>query len=273
MFLNGSTGEGATLSSAERRTLAETWATEASQRGLTWIVHVGHASVEEARGFAAHAQELGAHAIAACAPYYAKPPTPAALAGWLAEVASAAPRTPFYFYDIPALTGVTLPTARVLTLAKEQAASVVGVKFTNPDLAELQRCRFEGGGRFEVLFGCDEALVAGWALGTRAGVGSTYNFAAGLHHAILRACEAGDWEEARRLQVRSARLVEVLAARGYMASAKALMCRLGVDVGPPRAPVPALTDGQRSELLEELEREGFLEDDVIGFGAGDAAQA
>ena len=55
VFVNGSTGEGVSLTSQERRTLAEEWSRQASRHGLKLVVHVGHTSNLEARDLAEHA--------------------------------------------------------------------------------------------------------------------------------------------------------------------------------------------------------------------------
>ncbi|MCA9055687.1 MAG: dihydrodipicolinate synthase family protein, partial [Planctomycetaceae bacterium] len=75
----------------------------------------------------------------------------------------------------------------------------------------------------------------------------------------------GDATEARRLQHESVRLVRCLQRYGYMAAAKTVMSFLGVDCGTVRAPLRPLTDAQRSDLRERLQREElaqYLADDT-----------
>src|SRR5262249_33158908 len=62
-FICGTTGEGASLTSDERRRVAEAWV-KTKAPSVSVIVHVGHLSVTEAQGFAKHAQEIGADANA-----------------------------------------------------------------------------------------------------------------------------------------------------------------------------------------------------------------
>src|SRR4051812_24857018 len=57
-FICGTTGEGLSLSTAERMQLAEQWVNH-SPPSLPVIVHVGHASFPEAASLAAHAQKIG----------------------------------------------------------------------------------------------------------------------------------------------------------------------------------------------------------------------
>ena len=74
------------------------------------VAHVGCNSVLDARELAAHAERCRADAIAVMAPSFFKPGLDALIA-YCAAVAEAAPHTPLYYYDIPTMTGVAIPTA------------------------------------------------------------------------------------------------------------------------------------------------------------------
>jgi N-acetylneuraminate lyase len=221
------------------------------------VVHVGHNSQTDARALAAHAARLGVDAVAALAPSYFRPAGAEALADFLAPVAAAAPGLPFYFYDIPALTGVSLSMPDFLRRGRDRIPNLAGVKFTNSDLAQLQECLLLEGKPFDILFGIDECLLAGLALGVRGAVGSTYNFAPGIYLRILRAFADGDLAAARAEQAKSIRLVRLLSRHGYMGAAKALMGLLGIDCGPVRPPLRALAASEAAELRRELEESGL----------------
>ncbi|MCX7935226.1 MAG: dihydrodipicolinate synthase family protein, partial [Planctomycetota bacterium] len=198
VFVNGTTGEGQSLTTAERKAVADAWV--AAAKGLKVFVHVGHVSLAEAQDLAQHAQSVGAFAIAACAPYFFKPASASALAQALAPIAAAAPNLPFYYYHIPAMTGVDVPVAAFLQAAAQSIPNLAGAKFTYENLLDFQLCLRAEGGRFDMLFGRDEFLLAGLALGAQGGVGSTYNFAAPLYVEIIAACKRGDFAAARDLQ-------------------------------------------------------------------------
>jgi N-acetylneuraminate lyase len=252
-FIGGTTGESHSLTLDERLRLATRWFEVARGGPLAIIVHVGANCLADARALAAQAQQLGATAIAAMAPSYFKPASVDALIACCAEVAAAAPQTPFYYYDIPSFTGVHLPMPEFLARALRQIPTLAGLKFTHTDMMAFQLCRAAEGGRFDVLWGFDEMLLGALALGARGAVGSTYNVAAPLYHRLLAAFARGDLEAARGEQLRSVRLVQALVRRGFMGSMKATMDMLGVEVGPPRLPNVALTAQQTRELREELE--------------------
>jgi N-acetylneuraminate lyase len=258
-FINGTTGECQSLSLEERLRLAQRWLEVARDTALKVSVHVGSNCLADARALAAQAERLGAISISAFAPSYFKPRTLDVLIAWCAEMAGAAPNTPFYFYDIPVFTQVALPMPDFLEQAPARVPTLAGLKFTNPDLMAYQLCLHAGGGRFDVAYGSDEWLLAALALGARGAVGSTYNFAAPIYHRLLKAFAAGDLAAAREEQFRSVQLIKLLAGQGFMGAAKATMTLLGVDVGPARLPNASLAPDAIRQLRRELENLGFFD--------------
>ena len=258
-FICGSTGESHSLTTAERILMAERWANVTKGSSLRFIVHVGSNNVMDARELAAHAEKCGALAISALAPSYFKPRTLPDLVQWCAAIAATAPSTPFYFYDIPALTGVQFSMPAFLDAAARQVPTLNGIKFTNYDLASFQTCLHQQGGAFDIPWGVDEFLLGALALGATGAVGSSYNFAAPIYHHLLQNFSAGKLDAARDAQFRSVRLITLLAGYGYLSAAKAVMRMLGVDVGPARLPNSNLSTEQTARLRQDLEQLGFFE--------------
>ena len=258
VFIGGSTGESHSLALDERLALSQRWSEVASGTSLQLVVHVGSNCLADARTLAAQAQKCGAAAISALAPSYFKPKNLEALVACCADIADAAPALPFYFYDIPALTGVQFSMPEFLDIAAERIPRLAGIKFTNPDLMAYQRCLHSHGGQFDIPWGCDEYLLAALALGATGGVGSTFNFAAPVYLRMMKAFQAGDLVSARAEQYRCVQLVDLLASFGYMAAAKALMGLLGVDVGAPRLPHLRLSDEQTRQLRAKLDKLEFF---------------
>jgi N-acetylneuraminate lyase len=258
-FICGSTGESHSLRVEERLALAQRWTAVARGTALRVVVHVGGNCLADARVLAAQAQELGVAAIAALAPSYFKPRSLEALVACCKEIAGAAPGLPFYFYDIPVMTGVQFSMPDFLAIAADRVPTLAGIKFTNSDLMSYQRCLRAGGGRFDIPWGVDEYLLAALALGAQGAVGSSYNFAAPNYRRVIEAFRRGDMEAARAEQIRAVRLITLLAGYGYMGAAKAVMGFLGVDVGPARLPYTNLAAEEVRKLRGELEGMGFFD--------------
>ena len=258
-FIGGSTGESQSLSLEERRQLAQRWFDVARGTPLKVVVHVGSNCLADARALAAQAEQLGAPAISALAPSYFKPRSLDLLIACCADVAAAAPNTPFYFYDIPSMTGVSFSMPEFLAQAAAQIPTLAGLKFTNSDLMSFQLCLHADGGRFDVPYGTDEWILAALALGAQGAVGSSYNFGGPIYQRLIQAFQADDLATARREQFRSVQLIQLLARYGYMGAAKAVMKMIGVEVGPARLPNASLTAEQAAKLRGELETMGFFD--------------
>ena len=258
VFIGGTTGESHSLSLEERRQLAQRWFEVAKGTPLRVVVHVGSNCLADARLLATQAQHLGAVAISALAPSYFKPRSLTALIDCCADIAAVAPETPFYFYDIPSLTGVTFSMPEFLAQANERIPTLAGIKFTNSDLMAFQLCLRAAEGRFDVPYGTDEWLLAALALGAQGFVGSSYNFAAPIYHRLIEAFQNGDLAAARQVQFRSVQLIQLLGGYGYMGAAKAVMQMLGINVGPARLPNASLNQAQTAQLRTGLEKLGFF---------------
>ncbi|MFB3891913.1 MAG: dihydrodipicolinate synthase family protein [Phycisphaerae bacterium] len=257
-FVCGSTGEGLSLSVPERKAVAQRWQETAAGK-VPVIVHVGSLSLPDAKELAAHARQIGAFGIAAMAPCYFRPTAVEDLVDWCRMVASAAPDIPFYYYHLPAMTGVNFPMVDFLRLAGQAIPSLAGIKYSHGDLMDLLRClRFEDG-RYDIMFGIDQQLLSGLACGAAAAVGSTYAYAAPLYRQIIEAWRAGDMKAAQQAQLRAAELVALLLEYPSMAASKAMMKLAGVDCGPVRPPLRNLTGAQFEQLREDLERVGFFD--------------
>lgn len=250
VFVCGSTGEGPSMTVAERAAVTEAWTAAGSS--LRVLAHVGTNCGRDAAELAALARKAGAAGVAAVAPSYFRPATIDDLLRFLEPIATAAGDLPFYYYDIPSLTHVHLPADEILARAGARFPNLAGLKFTNADLVTLELCLGVEPDRFEVLYGVDELLLPALALGVRGAIGSTYNCVAPGFLALMKAHEAGDLATARRLQREANRFIRAIAKQNVVAGSKAVMKMMGLDLGPVRAPLPALGPDGIEALRRDL---------------------
>jgi N-acetylneuraminate lyase len=258
LYVCGSTGEFVSLTSEERRQVAQAYVAAAAGR-VPVIVQVGHNSLGEARALAAHAGEIGADAIAAVPPFYFKPNSPEAVIDCLAEVSAGAPDLPFYYYHIPGMTGVALDIPDFFQLARRRLPNLVGLKFSAYPVSEMQACLDLEGDRPNILFGADDMLFSGLVVGVPGAVGTTYNYAAPLFVRMIRAFESGDLAEAKSCQALAVKMVRAIRPFRQHAGHKAVMRLIGLDCGPVRLPLQNLQAEEIAELKRELERIGFFD--------------
>lgn len=257
VFICGTTGESASLTTAERRSVAEAWVAAAAGR-LKVIVHIGSNCAADAIELARHAERCGADAIGSMAPYFFKPQTAEELVAWFTPIANSC-ALPFYYYNMPAMSGVSVSVPRFLELGGKAMPTLAGVKFTHNNLMEMSQCLMLEGGRFEVLHGYDEILLCGLSLGVTAAVGSTYNYAGKIYNRLLDEFHAGNIAAAAELQRYSVKIVEVIIRHGGgVRGGKAIMKLVGVDCGSCRLPIAPFTDAEYAELEAELNAIDFF---------------
>lgn len=254
VFVGGTTGEGPSLSTSERMRLAERW-TQAAGGKLLVVVHVGHSSVADAKALAAHAQSIGASAVAALPPFFFKSIAADALVDWCAAVAGAAPALPFFYYHFPTLTGINTPIVPFMEAAKRRIPTLAGFKFTDADLFDFSRLVQLGD--LTALFGRDEMLLAAMACGATAALGGTYNFTGPTFHKLWLAHERGDHAEARRQQEIAQKIIAVVQPYG-IAGIKAVMPLIGLDLGPPRLPLSPFKASELANLERSLAEAGLF---------------
>ena len=122
----------------------------------------------------------------------------------------------------------------------------------------MRRAQALEGGRFDLPYGIDERFLAALRAGATAGVGSTYNFNPGPLLRTISAQAKGDAAQAEAEQAKVQPVVDILAKRGYMGAAKALMGHLGVPLGPARLPNGNPDATETKKMIGELEAIGFF---------------
>lgn len=241
-FINGSTGEGVSLSQNEKAKITEMWASQKPKnKGLKIINLVGGTSYVECIETAQMSAEVGVDAIAILAPYYFKPGNAGQLAEFVAIIAESVPQIPVYFYHIPVLTGCYVPMFDFLKAAAPMIPNLAGIKYTHEDFMDFQTCLNFENGKFDMLWGRDENLLSALVLGARGGVGSTYNYAAPLYYQLIDAFNKGDLHVARKLQQQSIDMIRLLGKYGGIATGKAYMKYIGFDCGEFRLPIKNMT--------------------------------
>lgn len=257
IYILGGTGEGVSFSNDERRAVAEAFV-RASDGRLKTIVQVGHNSLPDARSLAEHAELLGVDAISATPPSYFKPGDVDMLVNCLSEVTAGALKTPFYYYNIPAVSGVDLSMIEFLKEASSRLPTLAGIKYSKADLAEFKSCLNYDNGRFDIPWGTDEMLLGGLATGATSAVGTTYCYAAPLYQAIIDAVNEGDLAEAQRLQGLSVEMINITIKHGGRGGLKASMKLVGVDCGPQRYPIRDMCEDGLKAMRKDFERAGIL---------------
>ncbi|MZD56985.1 4-hydroxy-tetrahydrodipicolinate synthase [Streptomyces sp. SID5606] len=249
LVLSGTTGESPTTTDAEKSALVAA-VREAVGGRAALVAGVGTADTRHTVELARAAERAGADGLLVVAPYYSRPPQDA-LEAHFREVADAC-GLPLALYDIPGRTGTRIEPDTLVRLAGHPR--IVAVKDCSYDLLGTQKVLARTG--LAYYAGCDEQILALYALGATGYVSTVANVVPGLFRAVLDAFDAGDTREAACLQRRALALIEPVMAAGLpgTVTTKALLGALGLPSGPVRAPLrPA--DRETTEGLLTAYRE------------------
>jgi N-acetylneuraminate lyase len=257
-FICGSTGEGVSMTTAEKMAVAEVWADcSRSNPDFKVMTLLGGTSIADSKILARHAREIGLYAVSFTAPFYFKPADVKQLAECCKAIADEVPDMPFYYYNIPVLTRVDFSMYDLLQAVDGYIPNFAGVKYTHEDFMDFLSCINYKNEKYDMLWGRDENMLAALALGSKGAVGSTFNYAAPLYHQMISEYENGSFEVARKLQQKSIDMIRLLGKYGGIATGKAYMKVIGLDCGTFRLPVKNMNAEQFQAFKNEVEQLNF----------------
>ena len=220
------------------------------------IGFLGGTSVPECRGLMKYAKECGLDAVAMTAPYYQKASSVKDLALTLAEVASAEPDMPFFYYNIPCLTHVCPPMISLLKEVDGLIPNFAGIKYTFENMMDFQLCLEFKDRKYNIMWGRDEMMLPALSIGADTFIGSTYGYNAPIYLAIMKMFKEGRISDAAGLQYKANIIITFLEKYGN-GCGKAFMKAAGLDLGPCRRPLATLSPEAYSSLLEDLKDTEF----------------
>ncbi|MFJ4949150.1 4-hydroxy-tetrahydrodipicolinate synthase [Streptomyces sp. NPDC088760] len=232
LVLSGTTGESPTTTDEEKARLVAAVREAVGDRAAL-VAGVGTSDTRHTVELALAAAKAGADGVLVVTPYYSRPPQEAVAAHFL-EIADAS-ELPVMLYDIPGRTGTRIAPDTMIRLARHPR--IVAVKDCSYDFLGTQKVL----ARTELAYyaGCDEHILALYAVGAAGCVSTVANAVPDRVAAILAAFDAGDTDRAAALQLALTPLTEAMMDAGLpgTVTAKALLARLGLPAGPVRAPL------------------------------------
>jgi len=259
-FICGSTGEGVSITLKEKMLVAEAWA-QCTKEDIDFKVMtlLGGTNIVDCKALALHARSIGLYGVSFTAPFYFKPASVDLLAECCIEIGSVVPDMPFYYYHIPVLNGVGFAMFDLLQSIGERLPNFAGIKYTHEDFMDYLSCLNYKEGKYDMLWGRDENMLAALALGAKGAVGSTFNYAAPLYYSIIDAFNNGDLSTARSLQQQSIDMIRLLGKYGGISTGKAYMKLVGIDCGEFRLPVKNMNAEEFTLFSSDVESISFYE--------------
>lgn len=250
LVLNGTTGESATTSDAEKEAVVRAVVEAVGDRAKI-VAGVGTNDTAHSIELARRAEKAGAHGLLVVTPYYNKPPQ-AGLVRHFTAVADAT-SLPVMLYDIPGRSGVPIETETIIRLAEHPR--IVAVKDSKGDLFASQRVL--AATDLSLYSGIDELNLATAAIGQ---VGAVSVVAHLIGHRLAEmydAIDRGDLAAARAVNLALVPAVAGLMTRTQGTIAvKAALDMKGLPAGPVRSPLVDADDVLREQLRADLAAAG-----------------
>ena len=250
----GTTGEGATLDSAEHARVIAV-CVEVANRRVKVIAGCGSNNTRHAIDLTRAAKAAGADASLHVPPYYNRPNQEGIYAHF-AAIAEAVD-LPIMLYNVPSRTITDIGVETMGRLAK--IANIVGVKDATGQLGRVTAQRLACGPDFIQLSGNDDMALGLMTMGGRGCISVTANVAPQLCADFQNACLAGEWDKARELQDRLYPLHAALFSDASPGPVKYAVNRVRPDFPAElRLPMTPPSEASRRAVDAALEHAGLV---------------
>lgn len=247
----GTTGEFASLTDEEYRTVLET--TVAAAADAPVLAGTAAPSVPRTLDRIETAAEAGADAALIARPYFHTANDPAGDARFFERVADGA-ALPLYLYNIPACTGGAIDPDVVARVAERDA--VRGLKDSSGDFDYFMTVDRRTPADFALYQGFDSHFVPGLFQGATGGINALSNVIPEVFAAAAEAAREGDLDRARTLGAeRIGPLFAQCVEYGFAPATKAALAARGVLEEPTvRPPLVTLEGEPVSEIEAAVDR-------------------
>ncbi|WP_410767366.1 4-hydroxy-tetrahydrodipicolinate synthase [Haloferax sp. DFSO60] len=242
----GTTGEFASLSPSEWRTVIEV-TTDAADGRVPVVAGVAGTNTERVSEQLEFAASVGADAALLPPPYFHTAPSPKGNLDFFESIADSSP-LPIVLYNIPACTGQPIATETVTELANHDA--VIGLKDSSGDFDYFLELLRETEDDFSLLEGYDQHFVSGVHAGSNGGINALSNVLPGVFASIRDEAFEGDTE--RALDIEQSALPQLFGYcldYGFATVAKVGLVSRGVITSSEvRPPLVSLSDEVRNDI-------------------------
>ena len=250
----GTTGEGATLDSAEHRRVVAT-CVEVAAGKVPVIAGCGSNDTRQAIALTRAAKEAGADAALHVPPYYNRP-NQEGIYAHLAAVAEAVD-LPVVLYNVPSRTITDISVETMARLAK--IANIVAVKDATGNLARVTAQRLACGEDFIQLSGNDDMALGFNAMGGVGCISVSANVAPRLCADFQKAMRERRWDYVLKLQDRLYPLHVALFPDASPGPTKYALTRIRNDFpGELRLPLVEASEASKRAVDDALEHAGLI---------------
>ena len=253
IVIAGTTGEGATLTEAEHLEVIKA-AVDFTKHRVPLIAGTGSNCTRTAVELSTEADSYGVDGLLLVTPYYNKA-TQDGLIAHYTQVAKEV-KAPIVLYNVPSRTGCNLQPETVAHLVKN-VDNIVGIKDATGNLSQAAQMMNLCDGNLELYSGNDDQVLPLLSIGGLGVISVLSNIAPKQTHDMVMEYLEGDRQKAMKIQLDAIPLINALFSEVNPIPVKAAMNMLGMEVGPLRAPLTEMTDGNKEKLLAEMKKFGL----------------
>jgi 4-hydroxy-tetrahydrodipicolinate synthase len=250
----GTTGESATLSTAEHERVIEITIAQVNKR-VPVIAGTGSNSTDEAINLTKHAADAGANASLQVSPYYNRP-TQKGLYEHFKAVADAVD-IPIILYNIAARTGVNIEPETIAKLAKD-CKNIVGVKEASGSLEQMTRIKALCGAEFDLISGDDALTLPVLAIGGTGIISVVANIVPKDVAMMVSEFQKGHVVKAQKLHYKLLPLTKSMFIETNPIPVKTAMGMLGMCEPGLRLPMSEMLPENAEKLRKALKDYGLL---------------
>ena len=243
----GTTGESATMSTAERVRVIEV-VREQSDSRVRVLAGAGGNSTAAVVELAKQIDQLSVDGVLIVVPYYNKP-TQEGLYQHFATVADAV-EAPVVMYNVPGRTSSNMTAETALRLAEH--GNIAGTKEASGALTQVMEIIRGAPSGFSILSGEDNLAVPIIALGGHGVVSVASNEAPAMMSEMVRSALEGKMTEARELHYKLLGLMNVNFIETNPIPVKAALAMMGLIEEQYRLPLVPISEANREKLHLEL---------------------
>ncbi|MGM0366247.1 MAG: dihydrodipicolinate synthase family protein [Actinomycetota bacterium] len=249
----GTYGSGPLMKVEERKKVAEIIIDQINGR-IPTIIHVGSANTRDTVQLAKHAQEAGADAVGAIAPYYFKYSEKEIINHF--KQLSDSVDIPVYVYNNPGLSGNVITPSILNQLSKK---GVAGVKDSSFDLLNfyLYQDSIEDPD-FDFIVGTEAIALGSFLSGGSAAICGLANAIPEPLDHLWELVQQKKWEEAQEAQMKVVKLRKIMKIGSTLTNCYAILKMRRVDAGYPRLPHMPVTDELYNTIKSKLDEFGVI---------------
>lgn len=252
IIICGTTGESAAMPDAEHISAIEYTVQKVKGR-IPVVAGAGSNDTNHGVHLSKDAQRVGADALLSVTPYYNKA-TQKGLVMHYSAIASAVD-IPIILYNVPSRTGVNMLPETLLKLS--EIDNIVGVKEAGGNISQVAKIASLCGDKMAIYSGDDDMIVPVMSLGGAGVISVLANILPKETHDITAHCLAGDFESARKLQLKLYDLIKALFIEVNPIPVKTALNLMGFDVGELRLPLCEMEEKNIAVLRAEMEKAGI----------------